>query len=299
MDTPDAILAELEKIGKIEVIEKLHNHYSMSDKNNRLRILEILNQLEDDAHFEKIENYFVSDEDAEVRIEAAKVLAFNYKKSKAIKPLIWVLENEKRNDVKYIVLRLLVALAYQEEYRDLIVDTLKKMLKAGDDLLKMDSAESLGMLEVHSVVGDLIELLKSSNNKLVKIKAIQALGNIKSEKAVPLLVDHLGLDSFDVWRFSFDALRSILGDQRLIDLLLKGLDDIEEMEDNVENGLLKRGIIKALGELSDKRAIPQLISALKDYFYWVNEEAVDALDRIDSSWREEYKDLIRKKNIYV
>ena len=107
MLTPDSIIKDLNKIGRNEAINRLHNLYSVADnQKTRIRILEILNNLHDNFHFEEIENYFISDEDPAVRMEAAKLLAFNYNKKKAIKPLIWVLENEKKTDVKYTALSL-------------------------------------------------------------------------------------------------------------------------------------------------------------------------------------------------
>ncbi|HEY0087214.1 MAG TPA: HEAT repeat domain-containing protein, partial [Candidatus Lokiarchaeia archaeon] len=112
MPNPDEIYKNINQIGRIEVIKQLHELYSLTeDKKVRIRILELLNQLSDKAHFNEIESYFISDEDPYVRIEAAKLLAFNYEDKKAIKPLIWVIENEVAKDVKKTALRLLVALA--------------------------------------------------------------------------------------------------------------------------------------------------------------------------------------------
>ena len=83
----DSIIKDLNKLSKSEAIERLHGLYSIADaKNARIKILEKLNELQDKTHFNEIENYFISDEDPEVRIEAAKLLAFNYneKKSKVV-----------------------------------------------------------------------------------------------------------------------------------------------------------------------------------------------------------------------
>ncbi len=294
MDSPDAVAKELQNAGRLETIEKLHRMYSVSDRHGRLRILELLNELGDDEHFQEIESYFISDEDTEVRIEAGKNLAMNYKTNKAIKPLIWVLENEKNNETKYSVLNLLVAMSYREEFRPTIVETLKKLLKSTDDKLKMIAAESLGIMEEQSVIDDLIELLKSPN-KLVLIKAIQSLGNLKNNKAAPFLIDRFKLESFDVWKYIYDSLISILGAEMLTDLLLEVLRKTDDMDDTIENSMLKRSVIKALGELGDKRAIPQLIDGLKEY--WASDEAQEALNKINSNWQEEFKEIIKKKNI--
>lgn len=301
MTSLDSILKDLNKMSKSEAIERLHNLYSIADaKKTRIKILETLNDLQDNTHFEEIENYFISDEDPDVRIEAAKLLAFNYndKKAKAIRPLIWVLENEKKNEIKFTAIRLLVPLAYREEYRTLIIKSLKDVLKSRDDNLKMEAAESLGFLKENSAANDLVEMLKSSN-KQVRICAIEALGNLNHfpEMAIPHLLDNLGLDSYYVWRFAFDALKKKLGDNLLIDRLLIILEETKNNDDNITIGYLRRGVIKALGELGDKRAITLLINSLKDWHYWVKEEAIDALDKIEPLWKTKYRTILKRKNI--
>lgn len=297
----DSILKDLDKISKSEAIERLHDLYSIADaKKTRIKILEMLNELQDKTHFKQIENYFISDEDPEVRIEAAKLLAFNYneKKAKAIRPLIWVLENEKKNEIKLTAIRLLVPLAYRREYRSLIIESLKNMLRSKEDSLKMEAAESLGYLKEDSAAKDLVEMLKSSN-KQVRICAIGALGNLNHypETATPYLLDCLGLDSYDLWRFAFEALKKKLSATILINRLLTILDKTKKYDDNLSVGNLRRGIIKALGELGNKRAINSLINALKDWHYWVREEAVDALNKIEPKWKVKYRTKLKKKNI--
>ena len=211
----DSILEELDKIGKKESIKRLHNLYSVAEnKKTRIKILEILNTLKDNSHYKEIENYFISDEDTDVRIEAAKLLAFNYNDRKAIDPLIWVLENEKKREVKYTALRLLAAFIYRDEFKESIINSLKRLLSSSDKKLKMDAAEYLGLIKDQSSIDLLIENLNSSN-KLVRMRIIQALGKLKSEKAVPKLIENLTLESSDVWKFTFDASLKILGSKKL------------------------------------------------------------------------------------
>ena len=193
----DKILKDLNKISRSEAIERLHGVYSITDaKTTRVKILEALNELQDKTHFEEIENYFISDEDPDVRIEAAKLLAFNYneRKAKAIQPLIWVLENEQKYEVKLTAIRLLVPLAYRSEYRALIIESLKKVLRGRDDNLKIEAAESLGFLKENSASNDLVKMLKSSN-KQIRICAIEALSNLTPfpDAAIPNLLDCLGV----------------------------------------------------------------------------------------------------------
>ena len=297
MLTPDSIIKDINKIGRYEAIKRLHNVYSVADnQKTRIRILELLNNLQDNSHFEEIENYFISDEDPDVRMEAAKLLAFNYNKKKAVKPLIWVLENEKKPNVKYTALSLLVPLAERKEFKKPIIESLKKALISNDDRLKMDAAESLGYLRESSASNILLEMLNSSN-KLVRIRVIQALGNLRNRNAISLLLENLGLGSLDVWEYTLEALKKIVNNERLSELLLKKLEDTEDNNDKLDTGYLRRGIIKALGELGDKQAISLLINALKDWYYWVREEAILALDKIEPDWRKKHTSLLKRKNI--
>jgi HEAT repeat protein len=292
---------DLDKMGKHEAIEKLHTLYSaVEDKITRIKILEKLNELQDSTHFEEIENYFISDEDSEVRIEAAKLLAFNYnkKRAKAIKPLVWVLENEKRNEIKSTAIRLLVPLALRKDYRATIIESFKNILKTKDDYLKMEVAEALGFLRENSAADDLAEMLKSPNNQ-VRIKAIEALNSLKNfpKTAIPYLINSLGLESYDIWRFSFNILKNKLGENKFFNHLLKILEETEKMDNNISIGYLRRGVIKALGEIGNKKAIPILIHSLKDWHDWVRDEALNALNSIDPNWKADYRSLLKKNNI--
>lgn len=277
-----SFLDEFDDLSETELIERLHRLYPTVDKDTRIKFLVLLNQLDDSCHFDTIENYFISDEDAEVRIEAAKLLAFNYGRKRAIKPLIWVINNEKDLDVKFTALRLLVALAYKEQFRETIVETLKELLKSKRAKLKMEAIQSLGLLKEKSASKQLISLLETDKN-LVKLRAIQALGEIKSMRAVPFLIKYLGSESKDLWHFSFKALKKILGNG-LENLLINRLERLEKRPKNENKISLKKGIIKALGEIGNKTHRAPLLKHLESEFLSVREEAKSALEKIDPQW---------------
>jgi HEAT repeat protein len=299
----DALIRHLDKLSRNEAIERLHNLYTVvDDKSSRIKILELLNELRDSSHFEEIENYFISDTDSDVRIEAAKLLAFNYleQRGKAIQPLIWVLENEVKPEIKYTALRLLVPLANRSEYRKLVIHSLKNALKSKYDKMKMEAAESLGFLKERGATDDLIELLKDSNIQ-VRISAIQALNNLDEipQKAIPLLLSNLGLESYDLWEFAYKSLKKNLGKKKLTDVLLKILKATKLDKRDINTAYLRRGIVKALGKLGDERLINPLIDVLKDWHYFVVEETIRSLDNIDANWRENYRSLLKRKKINI
>jgi HEAT repeat protein len=297
----NSIINDLDKIGKKEAIEQLHGLYSITDdKDTRIKILELLNELKDATHFKEIENYFLSDEDPLVRIEAAKILAFNYinQKVKAINPLIWVLENEQKQEVKYTALQLLVPLAFQKEYRETIIEALIRALNSSDDKLKMDAVEALDFIKEESAAGKIFRLLDSPNIQ-VRVKVIKTLGNFHYLEAVPHLIYNLGLDSEYLWNYSFEALKKMVGNQILVELLLEHLEKSNKVEDQMDMIYLKHGLIKALGSLGDKKSILPLIDALKDRHYLIYEEAKNALNNIEPKWIEKFRYELKKKRINV
>jgi len=286
----------VEKLGRKEVINRLHDIYcDADDKKKRIRILEILNQLRDKSHFKQIENYFLSDEDPNVRIEAAKLLAFNHEQKKAIKPLIWVFEHEKDEFVRLTALRLMVALGHvRSEFLNMVVESLKKTLKSEDYKLKMEAVESLGILKEKSAVNDLIMELKSKN-KQVQLRVMQALETLGDERAVPHLLKALGTASIDLWTYTFNALKKIRGPSLFEDLI----SNLGGKADSIKEGYIRKGTAKALGFLGDKRAIRHLITLLDDQFYWVRWEAIEALDNLDYDWRKRYKYLLGNKILTI
>ncbi len=274
---------EFKELSNKELIERIHRLYPTVDEDTRIKFIILLNKLGDKHHFNTIENYFISDEDAEVRIEAAKLLAFNYQGKRAIKPLVWVIKKEDNLDVKFAALRLLVAFSYKEAFRDFIIETLKDLFKSKNARLKMEVIQSLGILEVKSACKDLIALLGRDLN-LVALRAIQALGNIRCIRAVPFLVKYLGWESHDFWNISFNALIKILG-EATEELLVNELDRLEGEPDNRKTLLLKKGLIKGLGEIGSRQQAPSLLKLVESEHISLRNEAKSALDKIDPQWR--------------
>lgn len=284
----ESFLNEFKDLSKEELIERIHNLYPIVDEPTRIKFLTLLNAMQDNSHFERVENYFISDSNPEVRIEAARLLAFNYHRKKAIKPLIWVIKNEQDFNVQLTAIRLLVALSYLRKFDDIIENTLIDLLKCKDPKIKIEVLQSIGILKIKSAYEELISLLGSSEKKLVKTRAIQALGELKCIKAVPLLIENLGKESYDLWHFSFHALKRILGNG-LRDLLVEKLKEMENKEDNYDQSLLKKGLIKAIGEIGNKNQINLLLNLLDDVHYWVRDEVEQSLEKIEPKWREKYK----------
>ncbi|TXT53291.1 MAG: hypothetical protein BAJALOKI2v1_1070008, partial [Promethearchaeota archaeon] len=270
---PDKLYNKINEFGKRNVIEKLHNLYPKCSKEERIRILELLNRIGDSDHYETIENYFISDENPEVRIEAAKLLAFNYDKKKAIKPLIWMLKNEIKFEIKIQLIHLLVALSYKEEFRQFIVQTLCGMLEDENIKIQLEAIESLILIKEESLSEKLMDLAES-NNKLIRLRAIRALGSFNIQKSVPFLLKNLRKESLDEWTVTFDALRKIL-DEKFSKILLEKYQEIKTGKKDLNTAKLRYGIAKAMGELNNPKFRKALKQMENDKHYWIREMATE------------------------
>jgi HEAT repeat protein len=91
----------------------------------------------------------------------------------------------------------------------------------------------------------------------------------------------------------------MVGNQILVELLLEHLEKSNKVEDQMDMIYLKRGLIKALGSLGDKKSILPLIDALKDRHYLIYEEAKNALNNIEPKFIEKFRYELKKKRINV
>jgi HEAT repeat protein len=119
-----------------------------------------------------------------------------------------------------------------------------------------------------TVVEALIAELKHTNNKYKKKAIIEAMGKIKSDKALMALIDCLQ-DSHNLVRITaintLSEMSSKSSVQDLIDVLCINSIDIKELVNMAVNSdviRLKVRAIRALAELKDTRAIPALTDML-------------------------------------
>ncbi len=115
-----------------------------------------------------------------------------------------------------------------------------------------------------SVVEALVVALKHTNNKYKKKAIIEAIGKIKSDKAVMALIDCLQ-DSHNLVRITaintLSGMSSQSSIQNLMEVLCINPIDIRELMNMAVSGnviRLKIRAIRALAELKDSRAIPPL-----------------------------------------
>lgn len=122
-------------------------------------------------------------------------------------------------------------------------------------------------------VEKLIAKLAFWEPKVVRKKAIRALGTIGDARAVKPLIKLLSPYNDDIHNEAIEALGNI-GDARAVDPLIKILEGW--------NFEIRRAAAEALGKIKDIRAVEPLIEALGDYHPYVCENAAAALVKIGS-----------------
>jgi len=172
------------------------------------------------------------------------------------------------------------------------------------------------LARIPSVSQPLIELLKTAH-PILRARAADILGVRKDKAAVPALVDAMRGEYYTVRARAAIALGRI-GDRQAIDILLIALKDLEDdvriaaclglgffkepsTFDEITNILLddpkievRQAAAKALGNTQHPAAVPYLMEALHDSFWWFEREAQagDLFDAIEKMGAQAVEPLI-------
>jgi HEAT repeat protein len=209
-------------------------------------------------------------------------------------PLITALE-----DKSWIVRR--QAAEALEKYGTTAVPYLKQAFKKGGPDLKFWSIKLLSKLMGPDAVNEFIPILDSENEDM-RYYALEALGEIKDPRIVPIVVKRLSDPSWIIRKLAagilFDYGETIV--ENLVPLLNSDDEDcrywvikiLGKMGDPGVDKLLehlsksdkrtKQFIISVLGEMDDERVIKALIQCLTDTNWPVRNQACEALERFES-----------------
>ncbi|MDX1995140.1 MAG: HEAT repeat domain-containing protein [bacterium] len=130
----------------------------------------------------------------------------------------------------------------------------------------VDVLEQIGSPAVEPLIAAL-----GNQNRFVRYRAAQVLGNIKDERAVEPLISVLS-DEHPVMRYTAASALGNIGDKRAVEPLIAALGDTEAD--------VRRFVAEALGEIGDARAVEPLIAALRDENVDVRANVVRALGKI-------------------
>lgn len=140
-----------------------------------------------------------------------------------------------------------------KEYGELALESMKSFVREREDPDDLKFAiDLMGLIENKSVEDDIIEIFLKSTNENLSLSCIEALGNIRSSKAAPLLTSSFGKNYlFDP--LIIDALGKINSKEVLSFLLSK--------YQNSEN-IVKYSIIECLGQIGEGETFFFLLSEL-------------------------------------
>lgn len=287
------------------IIPTLERTLKVKERDVQVLIMGILGRIGDkDATLLLREVLINKDMDSVVRSEAARELA---KIGKSTAPLlIETLESEDS------FVRVKTARALGEIRDKRAIPALATILENKQEYLvtRSQSAEAIGNIGSKTAIPLLVKVLEDKHECLeIRTSVAEALGEIRNRAATPALLRmiHNRDEYSDVRRSAIEAIVKI-GDREAVPDLIACLEDkkiqvslvraLGEMKDRravsvliemlkqkpkdyyTEKSGARRDAAAALGKMGDKQAVPMLIEALKDKDDYVRWYAAVALGRI-------------------
>lgn len=155
------------------------------------------------------------------------------------------------------------------------------------------AARALGRIGTPDAMEQLKKTVAEDKFSMARLAAISSLKDAGERSAVPILTEALNDDAMVVRSAAADALAR-LGDVSVVPSLLEALD----REDNFYKGKslwVRRHIVKALGELESRGAVPKLVELIDDQDAEVGYQAIRSLEkctrlsfRVPASSKQEY-----------
>jgi HEAT repeat protein len=194
--------------------------------------------------------------------------------------------NDKKIEVVKTGARLLGNLGNKKAYRSLL-----KLLSSKNEDLRNIVIASLARILKDNRPYKLVFNLLSSRNLTERKAAIQILGKIKDEEALPHLIKSLSSNNNEIRWLSYKAIQKIC-EEEVNEVLL---DELEK-----GNWEIKKWIIKILGNIQDPETIDTIFNFLSDPKANVRKAAMKALskfpnDKIFDKAKKLLKDLNWKK----
>lgn len=108
-----------------------------------------------------------------------------------------------------------------------VVRTLRELLSDRDELVRLNAAESLGLIGARSAIRELICVLASDGDELVRAYAAEAIGRIADEQYVGVLARRLQREKSSAVQLRIIAAQHALGRRAMWRKILPFLDDAD------------------------------------------------------------------------
>ena len=247
-----------------------------------------------DGCFSIFENLLISDEQVDIKCEAAKALG-NTKYEKGLKPLKWVLEQNPDNyQIELSVLKAIKKIRFNESEIDLFIEILDKQNESIRDFVRIQLL-SLDPGELVNVVLNSLENKRFSNDH--KIELIKLIGyeissiNISFEDAsyIEIKYPEIKEDLIKRKKLLLEVITLVLKeeDSNLIDSILTIIKVIRhEIELDliklllIEDFIVKKNAIILCGKLKLTKSVDFLVTNLDNIYNEVSLACIEALGEI-------------------
>jgi len=297
---PTEIFQRRGEFGIKNTVDMLTEIIESDKKSHRLESIKYLGVLSSSAPSIKkecteiLENVLISDENTEIRCEAAKALG-KTRYEKALKPLKWTLkEKTLDNEIKLATLRAIANIRLEDEEINLFIDELGSKQNRVRGLIK----NQLIQLEPEKLIKNLAKSLAEDKYSLNhKIEIIRLIGyelssiNISLDdisyiqKTFPEVITHLNKQKIVLVDIVTANLKE--EDPEIMDYIIAILKVIgkkihSEILAKLEHDdfVVKANAITLIGKLKIQEGIPSLVDSLDDMYNEVSKAAIEALGEI-------------------
>lgn len=297
---PTEIYQRRVEFGIKNTVDMLSEIIESDTKSKRLESIKYLGILSSSAPSIKkecsslFENVLISDNDSEIRCEAAKALG-KTKYEKALKPLKWILKEKTIDDeIKLAALRAIAQIRLEEDEIKLFIDDLGSKNRRLRGLIK----NQLIHVEPEKLIKVLAKSLSNDKYSIYhKIEIIRLIGyelssiNISLEdtgyiqKSFPNIIKFLVQEKADFVEIVTANLKE--EDKEIMDytiaiLKLLGEEAHPELLDKLDHDdfVVKKNAITLIGKLKIKTAIGFLVESLDDMYNEVSKASIEALGEI-------------------
>jgi len=247
-----------------------------------------------DECFNIFENLLISDEQIEIRCEAAKALG-NTKYEKGLKPLVWILKQEPNNyQIELSVLKAIKKIRFNDPEIELFIEELEKQNDSIRDFVRIQLL-SLDPGKLVNLALDSLENKKFSNDH--KIELIKLIGyelssiNISFEDVsyIKMKYPEIIKDMIEHKNHLLEVITIILKveDSNLMDSVLTILKVFgHEIEKDliklllIEDFIVKKNAIVLCGKLKLTESVDFLITNLDNIYNEVSLASIEALGEI-------------------
>jgi serine/threonine-protein kinase len=239
-------------------------------KTVRLAALESLCAMSADLDIEKLVS-LINDSDFNVQAKAIETI-LSVGHPETVKYLVPYLKEDSEYTRRAAV-EVLNEIASPDSIRDLF-----KVIKDEDWWVRSRSADALGKIGGPKVVKAVIALLKDKD-EFVRRSAIEIINATEDESTYNALIGALGDSDWWVRERAVDGLAN-LGNKQAVPLLIKLLHRNQENKSDKNSESMSLILLKALGKLKSKSAVPDVIDQLSSKSENIVKEALACLEML-------------------